>query len=70
VQAQHDYLQGNYPVGRDDAAQLAALQIQAEMGGSFGGAAEPLDALAVSGLSAPFTHPSPNCTALVSDANR
>uniref|UniRef100_A0A7S0R8D5 Kinesin-like protein n=1 Tax=Pyramimonas obovata TaxID=1411642 RepID=A0A7S0R8D5_9CHLO len=31
VQAQHDYLQGNYPVGRDDAAQLAALQMQAEM---------------------------------------
>ena len=28
VQAQHDYLQGNYPVGRDDAAQLAALQMQ------------------------------------------
>mmetsp|Transcript_42095 Transcript_42095/g.51065 ORF Transcript_42095/g.51065 Transcript_42095/m.51065 type:complete len:1267 (-) Transcript_42095:505-4305(-) len=33
VQAQHDYLQGNYPVGRDDAAQLGALQIQAEVGG-------------------------------------
>lgn len=32
VQAQHDYLQGNYPVGRDDAAQLSALQIQAEVG--------------------------------------
>jgi len=47
VQAQHDYLQGNYPVGRDDAAQLAALQIQAEMGAAFGGAAEPEDALAV-----------------------
>eukprot|EP00958_Prasinococcus_capsulatus_P007212 scaffold668_cov385-Prasinococcus_capsulatus_cf.AAC.17 len=27
VQAQHDYLAGAYPVGRDDAAQLAALQI-------------------------------------------
>jgi hypothetical protein len=40
-------LQGNYPVGRDDAAQLAALQIQAEMGAAFGGAAEPEDALAV-----------------------
>lgn len=39
--------QGNYPVGRDDAAQLAALQIQAEMGAAFGGAAEPEDALAV-----------------------
>ncbi|MCO5554889.1 hypothetical protein L7F22_008427 [Adiantum nelumboides] len=32
VQLQHDYLLGNYPVGRDDAAQLAALQIFAETG--------------------------------------
>ena len=30
VQAQFDYLQGNYPVVRDDAAQMCALQIQAE----------------------------------------
>lgn len=28
-QAQHDYLAGNYPVVRDDAAQMAALQMQA-----------------------------------------
>ncbi|KAG9131098.1 hypothetical protein Leryth_023682 [Lithospermum erythrorhizon] len=27
VQFQHDYIFGNYPVGRDDAAQLSALQI-------------------------------------------
>eukprot|EP01018_Ginkgo_biloba_P032013 Gb_25781 [translate_table: standard] len=32
VQLQHDYILGNYPVGRDDAAQLAALQIVAEIG--------------------------------------
>lgn len=32
VQLQHDYLLGNYPVGRDDAAQLAALQIFVEIG--------------------------------------
>lgn len=32
VQLQHDYILGNYPVGRDDAAQLAALQILAEIG--------------------------------------
>eukprot|EP00250_Pteridium_aquilinum_P011824 c20331_g1_i1 orf=2-3601(-) len=32
VQLQHDYLLGNYPVGRDDAAQLAALEIFAEIG--------------------------------------
>ncbi|KAL2609200.1 hypothetical protein R1flu_027773 [Riccia fluitans] len=32
VQSQHDYMLGNYPVGRDDAAQLAALQILAELG--------------------------------------
>ncbi|KAK9868430.1 hypothetical protein WJX84_002910 [Apatococcus fuscideae] len=32
VQAQHDYLQGNYPVVREDAAQMCALQMQAESG--------------------------------------
>lgn len=32
LQLQHDYLLGNYPVGRDDAAQLAALQIFVEIG--------------------------------------
>lgn len=32
IQAQHDYLQGQYPVIREDAAQMCALQIQAEMG--------------------------------------
>ncbi|KAK4789906.1 hypothetical protein SAY86_017210 [Trapa natans] len=32
VQLQHDYILGNYPVGRDDAAQLSGLQILAEIG--------------------------------------
>ncbi|KAJ0234386.1 Kinesin-like protein KIN-14E [Hirschfeldia incana] len=32
VQLQHDYLLGNYPVGRDDAAQLCALQILVGIG--------------------------------------
>ncbi|VFQ75522.1 unnamed protein product [Cuscuta campestris] len=32
VQLQHDYIRGNYPVGRDDAAQLSALQILVEIG--------------------------------------
>ncbi|KAJ8512707.1 hypothetical protein OPV22_003141 [Ensete ventricosum] len=32
VQLQHDYMLGNYPVGRDDAAQLSALQILVEVG--------------------------------------
>ncbi|KAI5068842.1 hypothetical protein GOP47_0017187 [Adiantum capillus-veneris] len=32
IQSQYDYLLGNYPVGKDDAAQLAALQILAEIG--------------------------------------
>eukprot|EP00803_Ostreobium_quekettii_P000922 evm.model.scf_757EXC.1 EVM.evm.TU.scf_757EXC.1 scf_757EXC:319-12045(-) len=32
VQAQHDYLLGNYPVVRDDAAQMCALQIYAAHG--------------------------------------
>lgn len=33
-QAQHDYLAGNYPVVREDAAQMCALQLQAEVGPS------------------------------------
>lgn len=32
LQLQHDYTLGNYPVGRDDAAQLSALQILVEIG--------------------------------------
>lgn len=32
LQAQHDYLQGNYPVVREDASQMCALQMQAEAG--------------------------------------
>ena len=32
IQAQHDYLAGNYPVVREDAAQMCALQMQAEGG--------------------------------------
>lgn len=32
AQLQHDYIMGNYPVGRDDAAQLSALQILVEIG--------------------------------------
>lgn len=32
TQAQHDYLAGNYPVVREDAAQMCALQMQAECG--------------------------------------
>ena len=32
IQAQHDYINGQYPVIRDDAAQMCALQIQAEHG--------------------------------------
>ncbi|KAL6769150.1 hypothetical protein ACKKBF_B17660 [Auxenochlorella protothecoides x Auxenochlorella symbiontica] len=32
IQAQHDYLEGQYPVIRDDAAQMAALQMHAAHG--------------------------------------
>nr|GEU46644.1 kinesin-like protein KIN-14E [Tanacetum cinerariifolium] len=32
VQLQHDYILGNYPVGKDDAAKLSALQILVEIG--------------------------------------
>lgn len=38
LQLQHDYIMGNYPVGRDDAAQLSALQILVDIG--FVGAPE------------------------------
>ncbi|KAL4428851.1 hypothetical protein ABPG77_005289 [Micractinium sp. CCAP 211/92] len=36
IQAQHDYLQGQYPVIREDAAQMCALQMQAEHGPTLG----------------------------------
>lgn len=32
IQAQHDYLQGQYPVIREDAAQMCALQLHSEYG--------------------------------------
>lgn len=32
VQLQHDYIMGNYPIARDEAAQLSALQILVEIG--------------------------------------
>lgn len=32
LQLQHDYILGNYPIGKDDAAQLSALQILAAIG--------------------------------------
>ena len=35
IQAQYDYLMGNYPVVQEDAAQLCALQMQAEYGSSL-----------------------------------
>lgn len=35
VQAQHDFLLGNYPVVREDAAQMCALQILAEYGPDY-----------------------------------
>tara|TARA_B100000073_G_scaffold86961_1_gene67726 strand:- start:46 stop:3765 length:3720 start_codon:yes stop_codon:yes gene_type:complete len=36
VQAKHDFMMGNYPLSRDDAALLAALEVQAEEGPSVG----------------------------------
>ena len=44
MQAQHDYLQGNYPVVRDDAAQMCALQMQAECGPNLLDIPDALDA--------------------------
>ena len=35
TQAQHDYLSGNYPVVREDAAQMCSLQMQAEAGSTM-----------------------------------
>ena len=47
IQAQADYLAGNYPVTHEDAAQLAALQAHADVGPHLGadGVAEALDRL-------------------------
>ena len=45
LQAQHDYLQGNYPVVREDAAQMCALQIQAEAGPTLADDLDVLDTL-------------------------
>ena len=44
MQAQYDYLVGNYPVVRDDAAQMCALQMQAECGPHLPTTPESLDA--------------------------
>ena len=44
LQAQHDYLTGAYPVVRDDAAQMCALQMQAECGPNLSTSTEALDA--------------------------
>ena len=53
LQAKHDYLGGNYPVGKEDAVQLAAFQIQAEEGAALGqGAGE---ALAAGAYTRPFS---------------
>jgi hypothetical protein len=43
LQAQHDYLAGNYPVVREDAAQMCALQMQAEAGPTMLEGADSLD---------------------------
>eukprot|EP00204_Picochlorum_oklahomense_P000034 CAMPEP_0118798274 /NCGR_PEP_ID=MMETSP1161-20130426/689_1 /TAXON_ID=249345 /ORGANISM="Picochlorum oklahomensis, Strain CCMP2329" /LENGTH=1157 /DNA_ID=CAMNT_0006725649 /DNA_START=176 /DNA_END=3649 /DNA_ORIENTATION=+ len=45
IQAQHDYIHGQYPVIRDDAAQMCALQIQAEHGPGFDSDAKEFDAV-------------------------
>ena len=44
IQAQHDYLQGQYPVIREDAAQMCALQLQAEQGPTLTGNQAEFDA--------------------------
>ncbi len=43
IQAQHDYLSGQYPVVREDAAQMAALQMQAEYGPTLVDSSELFD---------------------------
>ena len=45
AQAQYDYLAGSYPVVKEDAAQMCALQIQAELGATLRGREDQLDAL-------------------------
>lgn len=43
IQAQHDYLQGQYPVIREDAAQMCALQMQAEFGPTLANSSAEFD---------------------------
>ena len=45
LQAQYDFLAGSYPVAKEDAAQLCALQIQAELGATLRDGGEALDGL-------------------------
>ena len=45
LQAQYDYLAGSYPVVKEDAAQMCALQVQAELGATLRGREDQLDAL-------------------------
>jgi hypothetical protein len=44
IQAQHDYLAGQYPVIREDAAQMCALQMHAEYGPTLVGDAQGFEA--------------------------
>eukprot|EP00890_Picochlorum_soloecismus_P006002 jgi/Picsp_1/6402/NSC_03750-R1_kinesin-like calmodulin binding protein len=43
IQAQHDYLNGQYPVIRDDASQMTALQLHAEHGPTLAGDAKEFE---------------------------
>jgi len=45
VQAKHDFILGYYPLSRDDAALLAALQVQAEEGPALGEDVETLSTM-------------------------
>ena len=45
MQAQYDYLAGSYPVAKEDAAQLCALQIQAELGATLRDREDALEGL-------------------------
>ena len=45
MQAQYDYLAGCYPVAKEDAAQLCALQIQAELGATLRDREDALEGL-------------------------
>ena len=63
IQAQYDYLLGNFPFVQEDTAQLCALQIQAEFGSSILEVEEELSAAVTKYIPTPV-RPSRSCLSM------